>query len=99
MGSRCEVALRCGVCCGQKHGPGALPFCLPVMNRDWVRQRQKYMRSFHTSTTEIGKLATDAKPRLLVLYHYSGSDHEGRIREVKQYYRGDVVSADDLDIY
>ena len=61
--------------------------------------RQKYMRSFHTSTAEVGKLATEAKPHLLVLYHYSGSDHEGRVREVKQYFSGNVVSAHDLDVY
>ncbi|HEX7959148.1 MAG TPA: MBL fold metallo-hydrolase, partial [Terriglobales bacterium] len=62
-------------------------------------ERQKYMRSFHTSTAELGKLATEAKPHLLVLYHYSGSDHEPRVREVKQYFSGDVVSAHDLDVY
>lgn len=57
---------------------------------------QKYMRSFHSSTTEVAKEATAAKPHLLVLYHYAGSDHQGRVAEVKQHYSGEVVSAHDL---
>jgi ribonuclease BN (tRNA processing enzyme) len=62
-------------------------------------ESQKYLRSFHTSTAEVAKIAADAKPHLLVLYHFAGSDHEARVREVKQYYGGEVVSAHDLDIY
>lgn len=60
---------------------------------------EKYMRSFHTSTVELAKEANEARPGLLVLYHYAGDQHEKRVAEVKEHYSGKVVSARDLDVY
>ena len=63
---------------------------------------QKYFRSFHTSSVELAKEATQAQPRLLVLYHqmYTGAvTHDQLLDEVKQHYSGNVVSARDLDVY
>lgn len=62
---------------------------------DW----QKYMKAFHTSTEELAREAAQAKPRLLVLYHYSGTDHATRVAEIRRFYPGPVVSAHDLDIF
>jgi ribonuclease BN (tRNA processing enzyme) len=65
-------------------------------------ERQKYFRSFHTSSVELAKEATEAQPRLLVLYHqmYSGGvTYDQLLGEVKQRYSGNVISARDLDVY
>ena len=67
-----------------------------------IAPRQKYFRSFHTSVTELAKEATEAHPRLLVLYHQMygpGVTHDQLLSEVKEHYSGTVVSARDLDIY
>ena len=64
--------------------------------------RQKYFHSYHTSSSELAKEATEAKPGLLVLYHqmyWSPAPETQLLEEVKQHYSGKVVSAHDLDIY
>lgn len=63
---------------------------------------QKYFRSFHTSSIELAKEATEAHPALLVLYHQMyGADvtYDQLLSEVKQHYSGSIVSARDLDVY
>jgi ribonuclease BN (tRNA processing enzyme) len=64
---------------------------------DWVH----YLHEFHTSSTEVGELATKAKPKLLVLYHlltYGATDGE-LLDEVSKTYGGKVAVAHDLDVY
>jgi len=61
-----------------------------------------YHRSAHTSTAELARLATDARPGLLVLYHqlWGAADGETLVREIREAgYTGSVVSADDLDVF
>jgi ribonuclease BN (tRNA processing enzyme) len=67
---------------------------------DW----RKYITNFHTSTKELAELATKAKPKLLVLYHqmFFGGEkdtEEGMLKEIRDSYSGNVVSARDLDVY
>lgn len=64
---------------------------------DW----QRYHSRYHTSTTELADLATDARPKLLVLYHqlYWGDDDAALLRQVRSRYAGEVVSAKDLGVY
>jgi ribonuclease BN (tRNA processing enzyme) len=67
---------------------------------DW----RKYVTSFHTSTKELGELATKAKPKLLVLYHqmFFGGEkdtEESLLQEMHQFYGGKVVPAHDLDVF
>lgn len=74
---------------------------------------QAYRRAYHTSTRELADIAARAKPRLLILTHRgnagcdqshaagcleSGSE-EQMLKEMKQYYSGNVVAAHDLDVY
>jgi ribonuclease Z len=63
--------------------------------------RQAYHARAHTSATQLGDIATRAKPKLLVLYHqlFFGSSDETLLSEVRSHYSGRVVSAKDLDIY
>ena len=62
---------------------------------------QKYHSSNHTSAHELGELASRAQPKLLVLYHvlFWGASEETVLREVREKYSGEVVLADDLDVF
>lgn len=72
----------------------------------------RYHTSVHTSSLELGEIAKRANPKKLVLYHqlfFRVPDKEGNvisevdreiemINEIKQNYKGEVISAKDLDI-
>jgi len=64
-------------------------------------QWQKYHANNHTSTTELGRSASEVEPKLLILYPQLlwGSTHEALIDEVKSEFSGTVVSARDLDVF
>ena len=62
---------------------------------------QAYHSRYHTSTRELGAIASRARPGLLVLYHQLiwSSTEEELLKEVRSAYDGKVVSAHDLDVY
>ena len=62
---------------------------------------KKYHQSNHTSTTELGEIATKARPGIVVLYHilFWGANDEDMLNEIKQTYDGKVYVGKDLDIY
>ena len=62
---------------------------------------QDYHSNSHTTTSELARLANQTRPGLLVLYHilYYGAPIESALEEVQALYDGDVVLANDLDIY
>ena len=64
-------------------------------------QKQAYFKAFHTSPSELGEIATRARPKLLVLYHQvmGETTEEDLVEQVKQHYAGKFVSAKDLDVY
>jgi ribonuclease BN (tRNA processing enzyme) len=64
---------------------------------DW----QAYHARYHTSATQLGAIASRAKPQLLVLYHQLmwSATEEQLLKEVQSTYDGKVVSAKDLDVY
>jgi len=55
----------------------------------------------HTLASDLGALATEARPGLLVLYHglFYGVPEAVVLDEVRTSYDGEVVLADDLDIF
>ena len=62
---------------------------------------QRYHSSFHTSTKELAQIATQAKPKLLVLYHQLYFDRREAVdleKEIRQGYSGRVVDGHDLGI-
>ena len=63
--------------------------------------RQAYHAQAHTSATQLGAIATDARPGLLVLYHqlFFGASDDQLLREVRSRFGGRVVSARDLSIF
>jgi ribonuclease BN (tRNA processing enzyme) len=61
---------------------------------------QGYHSTFHTSGVELGKLASEIKPGLLVLYHQlSWSPKELILEEVRRNYDGPLAYGEDLDVY
>ena len=89
----------------EQHAKGADILIHEVYSVEGFRKRnpyrQKYHSTNHTSTHELGELASRAKPKLLVLYHvlFWGSSEETVLREVREKYAGEVVLADDLDVF
>lgn len=70
---------------------------LATMNAFW----QDYHGSSHTTTDELARLAGEAEPGLLVLYHilFQGATRAELINEMEQLYDGQVILAEDLDIF
>lgn len=63
---------------------------------------QRYHAAYHTSTAELAKIASRAKPGLLILHHqlFWGSTDSDLLNEISEAgYSGRVVSGRDLDIY
>jgi ribonuclease BN (tRNA processing enzyme) len=62
---------------------------------------QRYHAAAHTSASDLGRLATRARPALLVLYHqlFWGTSPEDLTTEVARHFDGRVVSGRDLDIF
>jgi ribonuclease BN (tRNA processing enzyme) len=62
---------------------------------------QAYHKESHTTASELGRLASEARPGLLVLYHglYYGVPEARIVEEVRSTYDGAVVLANDLDLY
>jgi ribonuclease BN (tRNA processing enzyme) len=60
-----------------------------------------YHASHHTSTLEVGEIATKAKPGLVILYHilFWGATEEQLLGEVAETYEGKVVVGSDLNVY
>ncbi len=63
--------------------------------------RQPYHRIAHTAATDVGRIASGARAKLLVLTHQLlfGSSVETLLSEVRSQFDGKVVSARDLDVF
>ena len=71
-------------------------------NLVYGESRGQYHRMFHTSTRELAALASQAKPKLLVLYHqlYFGRPAEvDLVKEIHRTYTGQVENGRDLTEY
>ena len=89
----------------ERYAKGADILIHEVYSVEGFRKRDRYWQKYHstnhTSAHELGELASRAKPRLLVLYHvlFWGASEETVLREVREKYDGEVVLADDLDVF
>ena len=63
--------------------------------------RQQYFRTSHTSTYELGELASKIDPELLVLYHicYWGTSEQDLMEELSEKYKGRFIVGRDLDVF
>ena len=64
--------------------------------KDW----QVYHQGHHTSTFEVGEIASRAKPKLLLLSHilFWGSTKDEILKETQSTYKGEIKIAEDLMI-
>jgi len=62
---------------------------------------KKYHAAHHTSTVELGAIASITNPRLIVFYHILdwGSSEDEMLGEIGQTFGGRVIVGRDLDIY
>jgi ribonuclease BN (tRNA processing enzyme) len=62
---------------------------------------RKYHSAMHTSSYELAEIASQARPKLLVLYHqlYWNRTDDELLTEVREGYDGEVVSGKDLDCF
>jgi ribonuclease BN (tRNA processing enzyme) len=95
-----ELAAACGGCDVLIHEVYASITVAPMAR--WPEYRRKY----HTSTRELGELAKQAKPGLLILYHTSRRGPDGGLipeqlylDEIAEVYSGEVVFGRDLAVY
>ena len=60
-----------------------------------------YHTEHHTSTLELGEIASAARPGKVVLYHILswGSSEADLLNEIRSVYQGEVYVGQDLDIY
>ena len=69
----------------------------------WLATRpesfQRFSAKYHTTTLELAELARQAKPRLLILYHYSSLSPEELFDDMLARYPGHFVIGRDLDVY
>jgi ribonuclease Z len=69
----------------------------------WLATRPETFRRFaakyHTTTPELADLAREARPKLLVLYHYSGLSPDELRSDLAARYSGQFVVGRDLDVY
>jgi ribonuclease BN (tRNA processing enzyme) len=69
----------------------------------WLATRPETFRRFaakyHTTTPELAEIATKAKPRLLILYHYNGLSYEELVADMLAHYSKPFVVGRDLDVY
>jgi ribonuclease Z len=61
----------------------------------------EYHTQFHTSGIELGEMAAQARPKLLVLTHwlFFGQTPDEIVGEVKSHFSGRVAAGADLDVY
>jgi ribonuclease BN (tRNA processing enzyme) len=60
---------------------------------------RRFSEKYHTTTSQLADLAREAKPRLLVLYHYNSLSAEELQLDMMQRYPGHFVIGRDLDVY
>jgi ribonuclease Z len=88
-----------------KYSQGADILIHEVYSDAGLKSRTPFWREYHsnnhTSAHELGQLASEVKPKLLVLYHilFFGMTGEKILEEVQEKYNGDVVLANDLDVF
>jgi len=68
-------------------------------------RKNEFWRTYHsrnhTSTIELAKIAKQAKPKLVILYHilFWGATDEEILNEIATGYKGKVMVGKDLDLY
>ena len=57
-----------------------------------------YFRASHTNAEELSRVAAEARPKQLILYHQRGANEEG-VRIIRSKFSGPVIVAADLQMF
>ena len=60
---------------------------------------RRFSEKYHTTTSQLAELARQAKPKLLILYHYNSLSPEELQADMMARYPGHFVIGRDLDVY
>ena len=60
---------------------------------------RRFSEQYHTTTEQLAELARQAKPRLLILYHYNSLTPEELQADMMKHYAGRFAIGRDLDVY
>jgi ribonuclease BN (tRNA processing enzyme) len=60
---------------------------------------RRFSEKYHTTTEQLGELARQAKPKLLILYHYNSLTPDELQADMMRHYSGHFVIGRDLDVY
>jgi len=60
---------------------------------------RRFSEKYHTTTEQLADLARQARPRLLVLYHYNSLSSDELQADMMSRYAGHFVIGRDLDVY
>jgi ribonuclease Z len=60
---------------------------------------RRFSEQYHTTTPQLAELAEQAKPKLLILYHYNAVSDQELQDDMTRRYRGAFVIGRDLDVY
>jgi ribonuclease BN (tRNA processing enzyme) len=71
----------------------------PAWRKTRPERFQRFAEKFHTSTPQLAELAKQAKPRLLILYHYNAQSDQELFTDLASRYSGQFVVGRDLDVY
>ena len=81
-----EVARQCSGCDILVHEGGRADDASP------------YFKTFHTTAEELGRLAVEARPKLLILTHQRDANADG-LRIIQSIFKGRVVVASDMQVF
>jgi ribonuclease Z len=60
---------------------------------------RRFSEKYHTTTQQLADLARQARPRLLILYHYNSVSEDELQADMMSRYQGHFVIGRDLDVY
>ena len=81
-----------------------------VHTESWLAQRpeaggappgtfRRFSEKYHTTSSQLGELARQAGPKLLILYHYNSLSPEELQADMRKHYAGRFVIGRDLEVY
>lgn len=75
-------------------------YCKAAFDKRKLSSQQYHIKQ-HTSTYELGEIANQTNPGLVVCYHilFWGFSEEDLLNEISSVYKGKVISGRDLDIF
>jgi ribonuclease BN (tRNA processing enzyme) len=72
--------------------------CDLLVHEGGFNDDSEYFRASHTNAEELARVATEARPKRLILYHQRGSNEEG-LRIIRSKFSGPVIVASDLEMF